>query len=77
VADGPVIGWGYDYYGQSTPPAFVNGTVGTASAIAASDLHTLAIQATNHWDATRLWEIIAAESTWWGDHNEYMVACGK
>jgi Regulator of chromosome condensation (RCC1) repeat/PEP-CTERM motif len=49
TAGGPVVGWGeipspYDY-GQATPPDSVNGTDGTATAIAAGGLHSCAIQA--------------------------------
>ena len=41
---GPVVGWGDNTYGQTTPPASVNGTLGTASAIAAGVYHGCAIQ---------------------------------
>jgi hypothetical protein len=44
-ADGPVIGWGQDNYGQASAPASVNGTNGTATAIAAGPYHSCAIQA--------------------------------
>ncbi len=40
---GAVLCWGYDGDGQATTPASVNGTSGTASAIAAGGYHTLAI----------------------------------
>jgi hypothetical protein len=40
-----VIGWGLDNYGQALPPASVDGTSGTASAIAAGFRHSCAIQA--------------------------------
>ena len=43
-ADGPVIGWGLDNDGQALPPASVDGTSGTASAIAAGGFHSCAIQ---------------------------------
>ena len=42
-ADGPVIGWGDN--GHAWPPASVDGTDGTASAISASMHHSCAIQA--------------------------------
>ena len=42
--DGPVVGWGGNSQGQATPPASVNGTSGTASAIAAGLFHSCAIQ---------------------------------
>ena len=42
---GPVVGWGSNDYGQTTPPVSVNGTAGTATAIAAGTNHTLAIAA--------------------------------
>jgi len=45
VPPGPVVGWGYNPYGQVTPPDAVNGTAGTARAIAASPDHSCAIQA--------------------------------
>ncbi|GEM_PF-4616741 len=44
LAPGPVVGWGYNFYGESTPPASVNGTSGTATAIAAGLTHSCAIQ---------------------------------
>ena len=44
-ADGPVIGWGQDNYGQVSPPASVSfGGPDTASAIAAGIYHSCAIQ---------------------------------
>jgi hypothetical protein len=42
-AAGPVVGWGYDYYGQATPPDAVNGVSGTATDVATAYIHTLAI----------------------------------
>jgi hypothetical protein len=45
AADGPVVGWGYDIYGQATPPDAVNGVLGTATHIAGGDHHSCAIQA--------------------------------
>ena len=42
---GAVVCWGDNYYGQATPPPSVNGTAGTASAIAAGGGHSCAIQA--------------------------------
>lgn len=44
-SDGPVVGWGSNGSGQATPPAAVNGTDGTATAIAAGGRHSCAIQA--------------------------------
>ena len=44
-SDGPVVAWGDDTYGQATPPDLVDGDAGTASAIAAGDYHSCAIQA--------------------------------
>jgi hypothetical protein len=41
---GPVVGWGYDGYGQTTPPDTVNGISGTATDIAAGSIHSCAIQ---------------------------------
>ena len=41
---GPVIGWGDDGSGESTPPAAVNGAAGRARAIAAGSYHSCAIQ---------------------------------
>ncbi len=45
-ADGPVIGWGLNNFGQATPPGSVDGTTGTASAISAAmeSKHSCAIQ---------------------------------
>jgi len=43
-ASGPVVAWGYDNSSQATPPASVDGTAGTATAIAAGG-HSCAIQA--------------------------------
>jgi hypothetical protein len=40
-----VVCWGSDGFGQATPPASVNGTEGSATAIAAGWYHTLAIRA--------------------------------
>jgi hypothetical protein len=40
-----MVCWGFDYDGAATPPAAVNGTTGTASAIAAGADHSMAIQA--------------------------------
>jgi hypothetical protein len=40
-----VVGWGWDFYGQSTAPNAVNGVSGTATDIAAGRLHSCAIQA--------------------------------
>jgi hypothetical protein len=37
---GPVVGWGYDTYGQATPPDAVNGVSGTATDIAAGGEHS-------------------------------------
>jgi hypothetical protein len=48
AGSGHVICWGYDPYaaaGQATPPPSVNGTEGTATAIAAGAYHSCAIQA--------------------------------
>ena len=45
LASGPVVCWDWDYYGQSTPPPSVDGTTGTATAIAAGGSHSCAIQA--------------------------------
>ena len=45
LASGPVVGWGGDYYGQSTPASAVDGTTGTTSAIAAGAYHSCALQA--------------------------------
>jgi hypothetical protein len=42
---GPVVGWGYSFYGQPSPPPSVNGTAGLATAIAAGPYHSCAIQA--------------------------------
>ncbi|HUO72297.1 MAG TPA: choice-of-anchor Q domain-containing protein [Solirubrobacteraceae bacterium] len=42
--EGPVVGWGRNSQGQATPPVSVNGTSGTASAIAAGLFHSCAIQ---------------------------------
>ena len=42
---GAVVCWGDNCSGQATPPASVNGTAGTASAIAAGAVHSCAIQA--------------------------------
>src|SRR5262249_60197031 len=42
---GAVVCWGRNADGQSTPPASVDGTSGTASAIAAGFAHSCAIQA--------------------------------
>ena len=42
---GPVVGWGYDFYDQATPPSAVNGTTGTATAISAGGIFSCAIQA--------------------------------
>ena len=42
---GFVVGWGDDTYGQATPPVLVDGTSGTASAVAAGHFHSCAIQA--------------------------------
>ncbi len=42
-ADGPVVGWGQDNYGQASPPTSVS--PGTPSAIAAGGIHSCAIQA--------------------------------
>ncbi len=44
-AAGPVVGWGRDDLGQSTPPDTVNGVSGTATGIAASGGHSCAIHA--------------------------------
>ena len=44
-SDGPVVGWGNDLDGQATPPVWVNGAVGTATAIAAGGSHSCAIRA--------------------------------
>ena len=41
---GDAICWGSDGHGQATPPASVDGTSGTASAISAGGEHSLAIQ---------------------------------
>ncbi|MBJ19015.1 MAG: hypothetical protein CL933_06265 [Deltaproteobacteria bacterium] len=40
----PVTGWGDDLDGQASPPVSVDGTSGTASAIAAEGTHSRAIQ---------------------------------
>ncbi len=42
---GKVVCWGNDADGQATPPASVNGTAGTATAISAGSYHSCAIQA--------------------------------
>ena len=42
--DGSVVYWGGNGFGEGTPPASVNGTSGTASAIAAGYFHSCAIQ---------------------------------
>jgi len=42
---GAVVCWGWNDYGQATPPPSVDGTAGTATAIAAGRYHTLAIAA--------------------------------
>jgi hypothetical protein len=42
---GPVVGWGDNVFGQATPPPSVDGTAGTASAIATGWYHSLAIAA--------------------------------
>jgi hypothetical protein len=42
---GPVVGWGLDNLEQASPPASVNGTSGTAIAIAVGGGHSLAIAA--------------------------------
>ena len=44
-AAGPVVGWGDNSSGQTTVPAAVNGTAGTATAIAAGWSYSCAIQA--------------------------------
>lgn len=43
-SDGPVVGWGWNLDGQLTLPASVDGTTGTASAIAAGVFDSCAIQ---------------------------------
>jgi len=43
-SDGPVVGWGANGYALLTPPPSVNGTSGTATAIAAGLHHSCAIQ---------------------------------
>ena len=43
-AQDPVVGWGANHYGQSAPPPSVDGTDGTASAIAAGFVHSCAIE---------------------------------
>ena len=44
-ADGPVVGWGQDNYGQVSPPASVSfGGPDTASAIAVGSNQSCAIQ---------------------------------
>jgi hypothetical protein len=43
VPTGSVVGWGWDAYGQATPPDAVNGVSGTATDIAAGGNHSLAI----------------------------------
>ena len=45
AVDGPVVGWGNDALGEMPPPPTVDGTNGTATAIAASGFHTCAIRA--------------------------------
>ncbi len=45
LASGPVVGWGSNYMGEATPPPSVDGTTGTATAIAAGFDHSCAIQA--------------------------------
>jgi hypothetical protein len=45
AGSGAVICWGSNSYGQQTPPPSVDGTSGTASAIAAGGGHSCAIQA--------------------------------
>jgi hypothetical protein len=42
---GPVVGWGYNEFGQAMPPTSVNGVSGNATAIDAGYLHSCAIQA--------------------------------
>lgn len=44
TAHGPVVHWGDDDFGTLIPPSSVNGTNGTASAIAAGYTHACAIQ---------------------------------
>ena len=39
AGSGAVVCWGDDYLGQATPPASVNGTAGTASAIEIGRAH--------------------------------------
>ena len=45
ASDGPVVGWGDDFYGQATPSDVVNGDSGTGIAIAAGNSHSCAIKA--------------------------------
>jgi hypothetical protein len=45
AGSGAVVCWGYQDFAQETPPPSVDGTSGTASAIAISGLHACAIQA--------------------------------
>ena len=45
AGSGAVVCWGSNFDGQASPPASVNGTSGTASAIAAGSYYTLAIAA--------------------------------
>jgi hypothetical protein len=45
-SDGPVVGWGSNIYGETTPPPSVDGTAGAAAtAIAAGGYHSCSIQA--------------------------------
>jgi hypothetical protein len=44
VGTGIVVCWGSDNNGQASPTASVDGTSGTASAVAAGGFHSLAIK---------------------------------